>query len=133
MIPDGILAKFAKSEKALHRLLRRLNNGVLPAQPLLDLSVLGLRTFRAKQPFPKRMSDEQLRGIGTQALLLFGERSPVNHARRAADRSRRCIPNAESEVVPDAGHMLPVEQPELFTRRVLSFIDDIDANSPPLA
>lgn len=132
MVPDGILAKFAKSEKALHRLLRLLNNGVLPAQPLLDLSVLGLRTFRAKQPFPKRMTDEELRCIHTPALLLFGERSPVNHARRAGERSRMCIPNAETEVVPDAGHMLPVEQPELFTRRVLSFINDIDARDSTL-
>lgn len=130
ILPDSVLAKFTKSDKALHRLLRLLNNGVTPEQPLLDLSVAGLRTFRARQPFPKRMTDEELRGIHVPALLLFGERSPVNHARRAAERCRRCIPNAETDVVPDAGHMLPVEKPELFTRRVLSFIDDIDIRAP---
>jgi pimeloyl-ACP methyl ester carboxylesterase len=126
MVTDSVLAKFAKSDKALHRLLRLLNNGILPAQPVLDLSVLGLRTFRARQPFPKRMTDEELRRLNIPALLLFGERSPVNHARRAAQRSRRCIPNVETEVVPDAGHMLPIEKPELFTRRVLSFVNAID-------
>jgi pimeloyl-ACP methyl ester carboxylesterase len=124
--PDRLASKFAKSDKALHRLLRLLNNGILPAQPVLDLSVLGLRTFRARQPFPKRMTDEELRRLNIPALLLFGERSPVNHARRAAQRSRRCIPNVETEVVPDAGHMLPIEKPELFTRRVLSFVNAID-------
>jgi pimeloyl-ACP methyl ester carboxylesterase len=131
MVPDSVLAKFAKSDRALYRLLRLLNNGTLPARPVLDLSVAGLRTFRARQPFPKRMTDEELRGIHIPALLLFGEHSPVNHARRAAERSRRCIANAETEVVPGAGHMLPVEKPELFTRRVLSFINDIDAKGPP--
>jgi pimeloyl-ACP methyl ester carboxylesterase len=127
MMPDAALAKLAKSDKALHRLLELLNNGRLPAQPLLDLSVAGLRTFLAKQPFPKRMSDDELRRIRTPTLLLFGGRSPVNYAPRAAERSRRCLPNAAVEVVPDAGHMLPVEMPEPFASRVLAFIDDIDA------
>ncbi|MDP9333460.1 MAG: alpha/beta hydrolase [Actinomycetota bacterium] len=130
MAPDSVLASLAKSDKALHRLLRLLNNGTVPSQPLLDLSVAGLRTFRGKQPFPKRMTDAELRSIDVAALLFFGERSPVNQARKAADRIRRCIPQAEIEVVPDAGHMLPVEKPELFTRRVLTFIHRVDINDP---
>ena len=103
-----------KSDPALHRLLRLLNNGTIPDEPLLELSVAGLRTFRAKQPFPKRMSDDDLRAIRTPALLLFCGRSPVNHAHKAAQRSRDLIPDATAEVIPDAGHMLPVEQPAVF-------------------
>ena len=125
IIPDSVLA-LAKSDPALHRLLRRLNNGTLPTEPLLELSVAGLRTFIAKQPYPKRMTDEALRAITTPTLLLFGEESPVNHARRASERSRHLLPNVAAEVIPDAGHMLPVEKPELFTSRVLTFIDAID-------
>ena len=126
ILPDSILA-LAKSKKALYRLLRRLNNGTEPGQPLLDLSVAGLLTFRAKQPYPKRMSDDDLGAIRTPALLLFCECSPVNHARRAAERSRQCISNVTTLVVPDAGHMLPVEKPELFTSTVLGFTRDVDA------
>jgi pimeloyl-ACP methyl ester carboxylesterase len=125
ILPDSVLA-LAKSDTALHRLLRRLNNGTVPAQPLLELSVAGLRTFRARQPYPKRMTDQDLRSISTPALLLFCERSPVNRALPAARRSRQLIANAAAEIIPDAGHMLPVEKPELFTNRVLSFIHDID-------
>lgn len=128
IVPDSILA-LAKSDPALHRLLRRLNNGAVPAEPLLELSVAGLRTFIAKQPYPKRMTADALRTITTPTLLLFCEQSPVNHARRAAQRSRDLLPNATAEIVPDAGHMLPVEQPELFTRRVLTFIDRADAGA----
>lgn len=126
IVPDSILASLAKSDKALHRLLRLLNNGITPGQPLLELSVAGLRTFRAKQPYPRRMTDDYLREINTPALLLFCARSPVNHARRAAERSRRLISSVETDIISDVGHMLPVEQPELFTSRVLRFIDDID-------
>lgn len=128
IVPDSVLA-LAKSEKAIHRLLGRLNNGSVPRQPLLDLSVAGLRTFEAKQPFPKRMSDADLHSITLPTLLLLCERSPVNDAQRAADRVRRCIPNCEVEVVADSGHMLPIEHPELFTQRLLSFVDALDASA----
>ncbi len=126
-MPDSILA-LAKSEKAIHRLIRRLNNGTMPDQVVLELSVAGLRTFIAKQPAPKRMTDVDLRTLTTQALLIFCDNSPVNHAQRAAERSRRCVPGAETLVVPDAGHMLPIERPELFTETVLAFIDRVDAH-----
>jgi pimeloyl-ACP methyl ester carboxylesterase len=125
--PDSALAAFAKSDPALHRVLRRLNNGTTPDEPLLELSIAGLRTFRAKQPYPKQMSDGDLREIHIPALVLFCERSPVNHLPQAAQRSRRLIAHATVEVVSGVGHMLPVEQPELFNSRVLKFIHDVDS------
>jgi pimeloyl-ACP methyl ester carboxylesterase len=127
IVPDSLLA-LAKSEKAIHRIMGRLNNGVVPGQPLLDLSVAGLRTFVAKQPFPKRMTDDELRDITVPTLLLLCADSPVNDAQRAAQRARRCIPGVDVEVVADSGHMLPIEHPEWFTRRVLSFVDGLDAS-----
>ena len=127
ILPDSLLA-LAKSEKAIHRLLGLLNNGVIPGQPLLDLSVAGLRTFVGKQPFPKRMSDAQLRNINLPTLLFLCECSPVNDARRAAQRARRRIPEVEVEVVADSGHMLPIEHPEQFTKRVLRFVDGLDTS-----
>ena len=125
ILPDSVLA-MAKSEKAIHRLLRRLNNGAPPEQPLLDLSVAGLRTYVGKQAFPKRLTDDDLRAIHTPTLVLFGEQSPVNDAARAAERCRTLIRDVETEVVSDVGHMLPVEQPTLFTGRVLRFIEQVD-------
>ena len=126
IVPDSFLAAVAKSDKALHRLLRRLNNGTTPTQPLLDLSVAGLRSFVAKPPFPKRMSDDELRAIRVPTLVLFCECSPVNHANRAADRARELIADAAAEVVSGAGHMLPVQEPTRFTDRVLEFIRSVD-------
>ena len=125
IVPDSLLA-LAKSEKAIHRLMGRLNNGAVPEQPLLDLSIAGLRTFVAKQPFPKRLTDEELRRITVPTLLLLCARSPVNDAQRAAQRARRWIAEVEVDVVADSGHMLPIEHPEQFTQRVLSFVDGLD-------
>ena len=36
------------------------------------------------------------------------------------------LPNGRQEVLPDCGHMMNMEQPELFNRTVLKFIDDND-------
>ena len=129
MLPDSVLAKM-KSERALRRLLRRLNDGREVEQPVLDLAVAGLRTFRLTQPFPKRLTDADLQSIRTPCLLLFGGVSPVNHAAAATRRALRLLPDAEAEVVPDAGHMLPVEHPEFFARRVLAFVESVDARPP---
>ncbi len=126
MLPDGVLAKFAHSDPALHRLLRLLNNGAAVAPPIVDLATAWFRTFVLKQPFPGRLSDEELRSIRTPMLLLFGERSLVTDAARAVDRARGLIANVDAEIVADAGHMLPIEKPDLFTRRLLAFIDGVD-------
>jgi pimeloyl-ACP methyl ester carboxylesterase len=126
MLPDGALAKFAHSDAALHRLLRLLNNGAVVAPPIVDLATAWFRTFVLKQPFPGRLSDEELRSIRTPMLLLFGERSLVTDAARAVDRARGLIANVDAEIVADAGHMLPIEKPDLFTRRLLAFIDGVD-------
>jgi len=125
-LPDALLAKVGKSDRALHRLLRRLNDGTLPEQPLLDLSVAGLRTFIAKLPRPRRMSDAELASIDLPTCLLIGGRSPLTDARHAVDRARRLIDKVHAEIVPNAGHMLPIENPVVFNERVLHFISGID-------
>jgi pimeloyl-ACP methyl ester carboxylesterase len=126
MLPDGVLAKFAHSDAALHRLLRMLNNGAALPQPTVDLATAWFRTFVPKQPFPGRLNDEELRSIRTPTLLLFGERSLVTDPARAVERARRLIANVEAEIVGDAGHMLPVEKPDVFNSRLLTFIDSLD-------
>lgn len=126
MLPDGVLAKFAHSDAALHRLLRLLNNGAAVAPPIVDLATAWFRTFVLKQPFPGRLNDDELRSIRTPMLLLFGERSLVTDAARAVDRARGLIANVDAEIVADAGHMLPIEKPDLFTRRLLAFIERVD-------
>ena len=88
MVPDAFRAKVGKSDAALHRLLASLNNGEPPPQPVLDLAVGGLRSFRLKQPAPRRLRDAQLGSIRAPTLLLLSADSPVTHAARAAPNSR---------------------------------------------
>ena len=58
--------------------------------------------------------------------LLIGGRSPLTDASQAVERAGRLLRGVDAEIVPDTGHMLPVENPTLFNERVLRFIDRLD-------
>jgi pimeloyl-ACP methyl ester carboxylesterase len=133
MVPDAARAKFAKSDVALRRLLARMNNGAEPPQPVLDLAIAGLRSFKSNAPRPKKLDDDELHSVRTPTLVLLCEHSPINHPRRAAERARRLIPDVDVEVVAGAGHMLPVEQSREFTSRLLAFIDRVDGVEHPVS
>jgi len=59
--------------------------------------------------------------IRVSTLLLWGEgdqRSPIN----VAERFRDAIPNAELRIIPGAGHVSNMEQPDAFTAHVRRFL-----------
>lgn len=72
---------------------------------------------------PTTMSDEQLRSIRVPTLLLVGENETVGSASRAMRRVSRVAPQIQAELVPGAGHDLPIAQRERMTRRVLEFLE----------
>lgn len=72
---------------------------------------------------PTRMSDAELKAIRVPSLLLIGEHETVGSASRAMRRVRAVAPQIEAELVPGAGHDLPIAQRERVTRRVLEFLE----------
>ena len=79
----------------------------------------------ARRPIvtPTTMSDEQLRSIRVPSLLLIGENETVGSASKAMRRVRTVAPQIEAELIPDAGHVLPIAQRERVTRKVLEFLE----------
>lgn len=71
---------------------------------------------------PSRLSDEALRSVRVPSLLLVGENETVGSARAAMRRVRAVAPQIEAELVPDAGHDLPIAQRERVIQRVLAFL-----------
>ena len=68
------------------------------------------------------VSHAQLRSIRHETLVLWGAGDrifPVATGRRVADS----MPHARLEIVPGSGHVLPVERPFAFARRVTAFLD----------
>ena len=58
------------------------------------------------------------------ALVLVGARDSDDLG--AAESRAARLPRAAHAVIPDAGHVCNVDQPDLFSRRVLAFLDQPD-------
>jgi pimeloyl-ACP methyl ester carboxylesterase len=69
-----------------------------------------------------RVTCAQLRLLRLPVLVLRGE-----HTRRwyrlVAEAAATCVPGAEAAIVPDAGHMMIVENPSATAGPILSFIE----------
>lgn len=97
-----------------------------------------LLAFQEMEPQPSHSYTGQLRAalthtynsprlpaIRVPTLVVHGEHDriwPVANAEYLAAN----IPNARLEIVPEAGHMLPLEKPQAFNRRILAFLSDVD-------
>ncbi|MFE9429230.1 alpha/beta fold hydrolase [Kitasatospora sp. NPDC006697] len=75
--------------------------------------------FRRALPAPPVFSDEELRRLTVPALFLLGGRSAMHDSREVAARLAALVPSARVEIVPDAGHALPTDQPALVADRIL--------------
>ncbi len=72
---------------------------------------------------PTTMTDDQLRSIRVPSLLLVGENETVGSASKAMRRVSRVAPQIEAELIPGAGHDLPIAQRMLMTQKVLEFLE----------
>jgi pimeloyl-ACP methyl ester carboxylesterase len=105
-----------------HRAARWLHNAAL-----LDDDIMGMAAvtvgFRRRLPVPPPLTDEELSGITTPALILLGERSQLYDADLVARRIRSLMPSAQVQVVPAAGHDLPMYAPDALAERAVAFME----------
>jgi pimeloyl-ACP methyl ester carboxylesterase len=66
----------------------------------------------------------RLKEIGAPCLVVRGA-DELPEVAEAASRLAAMLPNAREVVIPDAGHLLPVEQPEALAAAVLSFLEEL--------
>jgi 3-oxoadipate enol-lactonase len=71
----------------------------------------------------RRDSTDLLPGINVPALVISGEDDAIIPAE--VQRGLTRIPGARMEVIPDAGHLAPLEQPDAFNRVVADFLRSI--------
>jgi len=71
-------------------------------------------------PIPNRRLSKRIHRIGVETLLLWG-RSDRLIDLAYAQMWDRLIPQADLRIIDEAGHMLPVEQPDEVARAVASF------------
>jgi pimeloyl-ACP methyl ester carboxylesterase len=65
-----------------------------------------------------------LRKIKTPALLLIGEKEVILSAPKAIDRATQLMPDIQAEMIPEASHILSMDQPEMVDARILKFLNE---------
>jgi pimeloyl-ACP methyl ester carboxylesterase len=70
---------------------------------------------------PSVFPDEELRQIKNPVLMLIGDQDRLNPS-RVLDQARKLIPQIETGIIPNAGHMLSIEQTALVDARILKFL-----------
>ena len=124
----------ARSEK----LVRRMLQGAMPHQPpppseLLDHVTRSVRRPHAAAAFRdwerrevgwhglRTCYVDRLASLDVPTLILHGADDPLIPI-AVAERASRLIPNARLEVIPDCGHLAPLDRPEAVMRALSDFL-----------
>lgn len=67
------------------------------------------------------IKDAELSALHIPTLVLLGSEDPIYDATKAASRVRSVAPHMQVEIVPDAGHLLIIERPEVINRALVQF------------
>jgi len=118
VIVGGMAAQLPRALR--HRVAGAVGNGALREDALMKLMLAG-RSFRRRMPIPPAYTDEQVREPSVPVQVLLGARSALHDVQAIAVRLAEIAPSWRVEIVPDTGHALPVEAPELVTERILAF------------
>jgi pimeloyl-ACP methyl ester carboxylesterase len=87
--------------------------------------VLGSRYFRGGGIVPPLVCpDEELRSVRAPTLLLVGQQERLYNPVATMQRARELVPDIRAELIPEAGHELPVSRYDVINRRVLEFLQE---------
>lgn len=117
LLADSAEARAAADRGAIETLLRQS----ILAQPLATvqaaLAALGARPDMT----------EAMRGLRVPTLLVAGAEDAITPP-ACLEAAEEVIPDAKLLIVPAAGHMVPLEQPEVFNAAVVEFLRELPAD-----
>ncbi|MFC4145359.1 alpha/beta fold hydrolase [Micromonospora mangrovi] len=103
-----------------HLAARVLRNATLRDDDLMELLRASFG-FRRRHPVPPAVTDDDVRRLDVPVLVLLGERSQLYDAPTLAAHLAAQNPAIQVELVPEAGHDLPLSHPTLITTHTNHF------------
>jgi pimeloyl-ACP methyl ester carboxylesterase len=104
---------------------RRLD--VQNPDPVIDQIRVGGTSFKANElsfGVVNVFDDAELRDIAQPTCLLVGDQEKIFHPDRMVERALRLMPRCEAEIIPNAAHLLLIDQPETINLRMITFLSD---------
>lgn len=92
-----------------------------PVQEQMRVSVPRLRKRFFLRP---AFQDEEISGVKPPCLLLLGDREILYDPAKAVQRACQLIPGLQAALIPQAGHLLNSDQPEMVNKRILRFLNE---------
>lgn len=78
---------------------------------------------KARLGLPSKFSDEQLLHTKARTLLLIGQNEVIyGSIDSTVERAKKLMPNIQTEIIPDAGHLPNIDQPEMVNTSILKFL-----------
>jgi pimeloyl-ACP methyl ester carboxylesterase len=121
-IPTRFVAKIA--------LYSWVTRGFVVNDVFAEQFILGLQNWNWAMGYngysgvmPSVFPDGELRQIKNPILMLIGDQDKLNPP-KVLEQAKRMIPQIETEIIPNAGHLLSMEQPVLADARVLKFLTE---------
>jgi len=96
------------------------------ARAIIAQPVAGIARFGREVSGPAPPVIDELAGMDVPALVLVGEQDKP--FLRAGEVMAAKLPHAKHVVVPDAGHIVNIEQAEAFNRALLAFLAELEAD-----
>jgi len=93
-------------------------------EPFIHLMEMVNRYCSPATMYPTVYTDLELKQIDHPALLLIGSEEKIYNPQSAIERAQRWMPYLSAEVVPDAGHLLILDRPNIINKRILKFLND---------
>jgi pimeloyl-ACP methyl ester carboxylesterase len=122
VVPITSLALRPTNAKLDALIVRALGTGERVTREMLGWMRLagGCRPRTGK---PLRVPDRMLRTIQVPTLVfLGGHDGAIGSAAAAASRARRTIPGSETVFLPDAGHLMMIDEPDQVGARIAEFL-----------
>ena len=127
--PLGFITKlvFFLGEFRIHPPARSMLKAAAAKQTVLEETFVHLmeevtRYCRPVMIYPNVYTDQELKQIDLPALLLIGDAEKIYNPRKAIERAQRLMPDLTFEIIPDAGHLLILDQPESINAYILKFL-----------
>lgn len=118
----GIPMMFLPSRFTVTRFINGASTkGYSKDDPVHEQMIIGMMNLRNLSFMKPVFKDEEFKRMTVPVLLLIGDHEIMYEPRKALDFATRLIPNLQTELISDAGHMLNSDQPKLVNARILEF------------
>jgi pimeloyl-ACP methyl ester carboxylesterase len=113
MVPAAMLHSRSLAERSLQWAASR-PDATDPASALAVERFLSCRSL-AQLPPPTRLTDDELRRISAPTTVLLGDREVIyaGGPQAALARAKRLIPGVHARLLPNVGHVLTLDAPEV--------------------